>query len=324
MNTLGVAPRLEFAQKSLGESLAAVCLAGAGQDNLTDLIEAQRDLVRAALYEHGALLFRGFGVADPASFEGVTRAFTPKAFSYVGGSTPRSRISGEVFTSTEYAADAVLPMHNEASYFKTLPDFVWFCCRIAPEIAGETQLGDMRRVLKRLDPALVERFDQRGLMYVNNLHSGDGFGKSWQQTYQSEDRAEVEERVREKGLDFEWKADGTLHVRMFAPALRTHSVTGEVYWGNQVANWHPSSLPPSTVKAMLRIYGGQLNFPKTVLFGDGAEIPDDDAQQISQALAAEETIFRWEVGDVLLVDNQAIAHGRRPFKGARQIMVALA
>jgi len=321
---IAVSDRLDFRPGALGESLAARATAGRADADLVAIVEAERDHVREALYKYGALLFRGYGITDPVRFEAVTRAFVPKAYSYVGGSTPRSRISGEVFTSTEYAADAVLPLHNEASYFKVIPDFVWFCCKIAPEIAGETPLGDMRRVLKRLDPVLVERFDARGLTYITNLHSGDGFGKSWQQTYQSDDRHEVEERVREKGLDFEWTADEHLHVRMFAPALRKHSVTGDVYWGNQAVNWHPSLLPPATLKAVSRLYGPQVNFPKTVLFGDGTGIRDEDARQVSAALTAEETVFRWEAGDVLLVDNQAIAHGRRPFKGARQIMVALA
>ena len=324
MGSVGTKSRLAFVPKGLGESLAAVHFAESGASDFVELIGEQRDAVREALYKHGALLFRGFGVADPTSFESVTRAFVPKAFSYVGGGSPRSRISGEVFTSTEYAADAVLPMHNEASYFKTLPDFVWFCCKIAPEVAGETPLGDMRRVLKRLDPALVDRFDAHGLMYVNNLHSGDGFGKSWQQTYQSDDRREVEGRIGEKGFEFAWTSPTNLQVRMRAPSLRVHPVTGDIYWGNQVANWHPSLLPPTTFKALTRLYGAHVNFPKTVLFDDGTEIPDEDVRQISAALTAEETVFGWEAGDVLLVDNQAIAHGRRPFKGARQIMVALA
>jgi alpha-ketoglutarate-dependent taurine dioxygenase len=319
-----VAERLEFTPGMLGESLAALAVSKPGDGSLVDIIAAERDHVRDALYKHGALLFRGFGVADPAAFEAVTRAFTPQAFSYVGGSTPRSRIAGEVFTSTEYAADAVLPMHNEASYFKTLPDFVWFCCKVAPEVAGETPLGDMRRVLKRLDPALVKRFDALGLLYVNNLHSGDGFGKSWQQTYQTDDRAEVERRVLDKGLEFEWTTPTNLRVRMRAPVLRTHSVTGDVYWGNQIANCHPALLPETTVRALRRLHGSAINFPKAVVFGDGSEIPDDEVRQVVDALTAEETIFRWQVGDVLLVDNQATAHGRRPFKGARQIMVALA
>jgi alpha-ketoglutarate-dependent taurine dioxygenase len=320
----GSALPVAFLPGALGGSLAAVDVADArsGSD-LVALVNRYRSELRDTLYARGALLFRGFAVADAATFEAVTRAFSPTPFSYVGGATPRSRISGEVFTSTEYSADAHLPLHNEASYLKTLPEFAWFFCKLAPQIAGETPLADMRQVLKNLDPALVTRFDERGLAYLNNLHGGGGFGKSWQQTYQSEDKAEVEERIREKESEFEWTTDGALRVIMRAPALRTHPVTGRTYWGNQVANWHPAMLPATTQTALQRLYRDPMNYPKNVFFGDGSTIADDDARQIAQALVDAETTFSWQAGDVLLVDNQAIAHGRRPFKGERQIMVAL-
>jgi alpha-ketoglutarate-dependent taurine dioxygenase len=286
-------------------------------------VRDHRDDIREALYRHGALLFRGFDVTDAAGFEGVTRAFSPTPFSYVGGGSPRSRISGEVFTSTEYAAQATLPLHNEASYFQKMPEFVWFFCKIAPKLAGETPLGDMRRVLRRLDPDFVARCDELGLMYVNNLHGGGGFGKSWQDTYQTQSKAEVEERIRERGFEFEWTNGDTLRVRMYAPALRSHPITGDVYWGNQIANWHPANVPMAAAAGLARVYGSAMNYPKAVFFADGTAIPDDAAQAVAAAQTAEETVFTWQEGDVLLVDNQAIAHGRRPFVGERQIMVAL-
>jgi alpha-ketoglutarate-dependent taurine dioxygenase len=313
-----------FSTGALGESLAALLHAERPGSQLARIIADERDEIRDALYRHGALLFRGFDVSDADTFESVTRAFSSKPFSYVGGGSPRTRISGEVFTSTEYAAHANVPLHNEASYFKVVPEFIWFFCKLAPQVAGETPLGDMRRVLQRLDPDLVARCDEVGVMYVNNLHGGGGFGKSWQQTYQSDDRAEVETRLRQRGVEFEWTADGGLRAIMHAPGLRTHPVTGTKYWGNQIASWHPATLPAGAADSLLRLYRDPMNFPKAAFFGDGNPILDDTARSIAAALAAEETTFAWREGDVLLVDNQAIAHGRRPFVGARQIMVALA
>jgi alpha-ketoglutarate-dependent taurine dioxygenase len=310
---------------AVGDTLAAVAHRREGMSaELAAIVAAERDAILDALYRHGALLFRGFDVEGASGFERVTRALTPEAFSYVGGGAPRSRISGEVYTSTELSADQVLPLHNEASYFKELPAFVWFYCAVPPKQAGETPLGDMRRVLERLDPRLVERFDRSGLCYVSNLHGGSGFGRSWQATYQSDDRAEVEARLREKELEFNWTPEGNLRVLMRAPAVRIHSVTGRPYWGNQATTWHEANLPESAATAVRRLYGGQWNHPKSVFFGDGSPIGADDIHQIARILSEEETTFAWQAGDVVLVDNQAIAHGRRPFSGSRQIMVALA
>jgi alpha-ketoglutarate-dependent taurine dioxygenase len=33
--------------------------------------------------------------------------------------------------------------------------------------------------------------------------------------------------------------------------------------------------------------------------------------------------FRWQRGDLLLVDNFLVAHGRMPFRGERRILVAI-
>lgn len=291
---------------------------------LADTIADNREVIGEALYSRGALLFRDTGVTDAPAFERITRALAPKLMSYVGGATPRSRISGEVYTSTEYAASAHLQMHNEESYLPEVPGMIWFFCAVPSAAGGETPLGDMSRVLDRLDPALVDRFTANGLCYVTNLHGGDGFGKSWQATYMSTDRDEVEAHLRDKQLEYTWQPNGSLRVLMRAPALRTHSVTGKVAWGNQVANWHEAGLPASTRAALNRTYGDPWNHPKAVFFGDGGPIPAEDTEAVSNALMAEETTFAWRAGDVLLVDNQAIAHGRRPFTGKRQIMVALA
>jgi alpha-ketoglutarate-dependent taurine dioxygenase len=319
----GLAPSIAFAGRADSGSIA-VLTEWDRADGLADAIAANRQGFLDGLHRHGALLFRDTGITDAAGFEEVTRGLVPELLSYVGGASPRSRISGDVYTSTEYAASAVLALHNEASYFRTMPELVWFFCKIPSAQGGETPLGDMRRVLARLDPALVERFSSKDFCYVTNLRGGEGFGKSWQSAYQTEDRGEVEAALRLKELEFKWTDDGGLRVLMRAPAVRIHTVTGEDYWGNQASNWHEANLPEATAAALRRTYGDPWNHPKAVFFGDGSAIPPEDIRVIARTLTEEETTFRWQAGDILLVDNQSIAHGRRPFSGSRQIMVALA
>ena len=56
---------------------------------------------------------------------------------------------------------------------------------------------------------------------------------------------------------------------------------------------------------------------------DGSPIPDEHMQTILDDYARLEVSFPWQKGDVVLVDNVLVAHGRNPFRGKRKILVAL-
>lgn len=73
-----------------------------------------------------------------------------------------------------------------------------------------------------------------------------------------------------------------------------------------------------------REYKEERNFPKHATFGDRAPILDESIESILATLAAEETTFPWQAGDVMLCDNHRIAHCRRPYTGERQVLVTLA
>jgi hypothetical protein len=47
-------------------------------------------------------------------------------------------------------------------------------------------------------------------------------------------------------------------------------------------------------------------------------------EHIRQVIWDEAAQFRWEPGDLLLVDNERMAHGRRSFRGSRSVLVAMA
>jgi len=38
----------------------------------------------------------------------------------------------------------------------------------------------------------------------------------------------------------------------------------------------------------------------------------------------EAVIFPWQAGDILMLDNMLTSHGRKPFVGARKVLVGMA
>lgn len=296
----------------------------AGASTLIAWLKEQNVEFVQLLRHHGAILFRGFAIQDANTFEAICRAGTPNLLGYTGGGSPRSLVSGKVYTSTEYAADQHIPLHCEESYFPELPHYIWFFCEKQPLSAGQTPIGDMQSILEKLDPELVKRFHERGVRYIYNLHGGNGFGRGWKEAFETNDRSQVEAWLDANHANYHWNDDNSLHMDLQGPGLRTHTETGVLTWGNQAVNWHTSSLPPGMAKMMYRIYKSEDRFPKHAVFADGSPIPDEDIHHILDKLAESEIIFDWQNGDILLCDNQRVAHGRHPFSGERRILVALA
>jgi len=289
---------------------------------LYDWLMAQKDQILGVLRVYGAILFRGFGVNSAEEFQKIAGVFCDEFGDYIGGNSPRTQVTSHVFTSTEYPKEERISMHNEASYLKRMPGKILFCCIRPAAKGGQTPLADCRRVLKHIDANVRDRFERNGVRYVNNLHGGAGLGKSWMQAYCTKDRAEVENRLKTDGQAFEWTKNGGLRTYLNAPATSRHPETWEDVWINQAEQWHSSSLDSSLREEMLSIMGED-ELPHNALLGDGSPMYLSDLENIRTAMAAEERVFEWQAGDVLLCDNFLVMHGRQPYSGDRKILAAM-
>jgi alpha-ketoglutarate-dependent taurine dioxygenase len=271
----------------------------------------------------GALLFRGFGITNEADLERFAAEFSGKdLLNYTGGASPRSRLEGKVYTSTEYPPDLTLALHNELSYADQFPRLLFFCCAIQPETGGETSIADSRRILNKIEPEIVRVFKQKGVMYIRNLDANKGSGYSWQDAFETEDKNEVETYCRTVGADFEWKPNRGLRLSQTRPAAILHPETGEEVWFNQAHGFHPSALDANTYQEFISQMSEE-DFRLNAKFGDGSPIPVEMLEQIRAVLTSETVLFPWRAGDVLVLDNLLAAHGRMPFTGARKIILAM-
>src|SRR5262249_44892454 len=209
--------------------------------------------VREKLAACGAVLFRGFSFESAEAFDGFANAFCPARQDYVGGNSPRTRIINGVYTATECPSSAKISLHNEASYLRSMPRYIIFYCETPPKSGGQTPLADCRKIFRGIDPSIRERFVSKRIKYVNNLHGGYGFGRSWRDVFQTEDKREVEEWLEMRGYEFRWKADGGLQTSIVGDGAAEHPETKEDVWINQAEQWHPSSLDPRARQALLSL-----------------------------------------------------------------------
>lgn len=289
--------------------------------DLKDWCVSNRQAVAASLLENGGILFRGFGARTPAEFEELIRAACGELIEYSYRSTPRSRVNGRVYTSTEYPPDQSIPLHNEMSYASSWPMKLWLLCINPAERGGETPLADSRKVFERIAPEVRETFARKQVMYVRNYNGA--LDLRWQSVFQTSDRLEVEAYCKSAGIGFEWKGDDRLRTWQVRPAAAAHPQTGETVWFNQAHLFHVSSLSPEVRDSLLATCDED-ELPRNAYHGDGSPIDPSMLDEVRRAYSLEEKAFPWAEGDVLLLDNMLAAHGRRPYAGARRVVVGMA
>lgn len=271
--------------------------------------------------EHGAVLLRGFNPLDADGLAELATGLAGELRDYDNRSTPRRRVNGRVFTSTEYPPDQTIPLHNEMSYTDSWPTTLFLACMVPAPVGGETPIADSARVYARVPASTRERFERHGLMYVRNF--GHGIDLSWQEVFQTQDRAEVDAYCEQHGIQAEWLGGDRLRTRHVVQATVESRASGEKVWFNQAHLFQVSSLPES-VERELRESFSEDELPRNAMYGDGTPVDPDDLAQIRAVYAAEEISLPWQAGDIMIVDNEQFAHGRKPYSGARSVLVAMA
>jgi cytochrome P450 len=284
-------------------------------------LQAHAQPLQEILDWRGGIVLRDFGIASITEFNRLALTIAPVLQDYVNRSTPRTRLGGKIYTATEYPAERHIPLHNENSYADAWPTKIIFFCAVPAVSGGETTFADSRRVYAGIDPAARARFQDRGVLYVRNFTPGVDL--SWQDVFQTDDPADVDTFCRDHGIITEWRTSGpVLTTRQTRQATLRHPRTGELAWFNQAHLFHLSALTVAE-QAMLTAELGPGNVPRNAFYGDGEPLEPEVLAHIRAVYDRESQAFAWHRGDVMVLDNVLMAHGRNPFTGPRKLAVAM-
>lgn len=279
-----------------------------------------REMLLSELLRCGGLLFRGFGLQDSPDLQRFIRSVSGDPLEYREQSSPRTALGGNIYTSTDYPPEESIAMHCENSYQKEWPLRIFFLCVQPADQGGETPIADVRRVYGRIEKQVLQRFVDKKVMYVRNF--GTGLGLSWQQVFQTDDKTEVEAHCRAKEIVAQWNGD-QLRTRTIRDAVKKHPQSGVPVWFNHAMFFHVSSLGEEIRETLQELFEPD-EMPSNSFYGDGAPIEESVVAHIRGIFDDEIVLFSWQKGDLLMLDNMLVAHGRMPFKGPRRVLVGMA
>ena len=283
-------------------------------------VTSNQEFIETNLFKYGAILFRNFKIKSIVEFEKLIGAISSELLEYTYRSTPRTQVSGKIYTSTEYPATQFIPLHNEMAYSRSWPMKIWFFCVKSAQQGGETPIADSRKVFESIPSKIREKFIEKQVMYVRCY--GKSLDLPWQEVFQTTNKADVEDYCRNAGIEFEWKGSNNLITRQVCQAVATHPQTGDSVWFNQAHLFHISSLSPEVNKLLLAEFKDE-ELPRNAYYGDGSTIEISVLDKIREVYKQEAVLFSWQSGDILMLDNMLVAHGRKPFVGLRKVVVGM-
>ena len=272
------------------------------------------------LSRHGAILFRGLPVNSDSDFDSVIQSFGLKNFTYaesLSNAVRRNRTE-RVFTANEAPASVSIFLHHEMAQTPVYPSKLFFYCEQAAISGGATPLCRSDILLQELTkqaPEFVAACLKLGVRYSNVMPNIDdlesGQGRSWRSTLSTDDKSAAEDKLRKLGYQWEWLEQDSLRVTTAVlPAVRETDNGRQVFFNQLIAAFRGWKDARNATE-------------KSIRFGDDSAISEEamaKAIQIGDELSFD---MLWQSGDVVLVDNFLVMHGRRPFEGQRRVLASL-
>lgn len=266
--------------------------------------------------QSGALLFRGFEV-NSALFCEFTAQYG-QDFGRIGGTLRTSaNDAGSLFSVTEGTGD--LEFHTELGHSPCRPDIIWFWCLKPAHSGGETLLLDGVEFARAMDSAELESLKERPLEYSHRMPQ-----IMWKSFFGFETRPQCEEYLlkaegvrevcfhRENVLTFKYVVPAIRQTRFGDARAFVNSILILTQTHDEVESDHPVKFSVDS--------DDENSFSMSVAFEGGSKITNSDLSKLRSLAHQLSVRYQLQKNEILMIDNTRFQHGRKSFRGNRQIL----
>ncbi|WP_437814900.1 TauD/TfdA family dioxygenase [Sorangium sp. So ce1078] len=258
----------------------------------TPLDVLDRSSVMEMLADAGFILLRGFATSLD-EFSRLVRRTSERITL-----DPARSLHGGVAQKVDAGLDAI-GLHCENGNSPFMPHLCWFFCERAAAIGSETTVCDGYRVWDALAPAAQRAFLDRDIVYSRHVDAA-----KWKSfVYHSLQGKKAIEDIglqdllsladAEHGTVIRACAGGSIYYEFQVPAARKTLFSDRIAFANS-------------------ILGPSYNYEKPrITFADREPIPPSLMSEVVRVTEAMTVDIAWQNGDVLLIDNTRVMHGRR-------------
>jgi alpha-ketoglutarate-dependent taurine dioxygenase len=253
-----------------------------------------------ALADHGYVLLRGFETRQETFSELIkdvsSRITLDPARKFAGGNVAQKIEAGLVPQG----------LHIENGATPWVPDLVWFYCERPADVGSQTTICDGYGVWERLPERTRTRFLENRITFARDMPEDKWKGLVFRllDGRKSHDEITFDDllAVTDDHVDVKYLArpGGAVHYKYF-----THAA-------------HPTLFSDATAFAN-SILTPSVNYqPPVIEFEDGSPLDAMLMREIIEATALETNEIDWHAGDVAVVDNSRVMHGRRKVRDPRR------
>jgi alpha-ketoglutarate-dependent taurine dioxygenase len=256
--------------------------------NNISVLELDQEEIINLFKSYGILLFTGFETSVDI-FKEFTNSLSTDFINYAGGAFSRKVINGDETLLSVNDFKSEIKLHGEMYYQHNIPLMLWFFCAKPPLKDGQTTVCDGRQFFNEISSSTKELFSKNKLKFSVQISQDE-----WQKKYQTDDLNKIEEICKKNKTHLQVNDDKSILLEYICSAII------------------PSRCGKYQVFINSLLPTKQLS-PKILKFEDNSEIPDEVVSELNEIAEKITTEIAWRKGDILMIDNTRILHGRRAF-----------